>query len=235
MTAGHATGKKNILLRQLDGVFTPLPHSTELPYAASPRAPTSPLATMSMDLANQLVRLLDDNRRMAELVGLGGDVEAAISALKSVETSEDLYQIYRTDVPIGAMSVRNLIAVLDERLQDLHSTSGHCRERIRMTNDSPHIASLHKIMAEKKKGSTEVKLYHPSSTSTDFEKALTEFQSVMGDNVKPKIENALKKGKGIRCTKLGGVCKPVISNSKKSYSPAQIAAAKSLMTVIRNI
>lgn len=190
---------------------------------------------MSMDLANQLFKLLEDNQRMADLIGLGPDVEAAKSALKSVETSEDLYQIYRTDVAPGAMSVRNLIAVLDERLQDLHSTSGHCRERIRMTNESPHVASLHRTMAEKKKGATDVRLYHPSCSSSDFDKALTEFQSVMGDNVKPKIEHALKKGKGLRCTRLGGVCKPVITNSKKSYSPAQIQAAKSLMSVIRNI
>ena len=190
---------------------------------------------MSIELASQLSKLLSDVQRMADLVGLGADVEVAKSALKSVETSEDLYQIYRTDVAPGSMSIRNLIAVLDERLHDLHSTSGHCRDRIRMVNESPHVTSLHRIMADKKKGSTEIKLYHPSATSTDFEKALTEFQNVMGDNVKPKIEYALKKGKGARCTRLGGVCKPVISNSKKSYSPAQIQAAKSLMNVIRNI
>lgn len=104
-----------------------------------------------------------------------------------------------------------------------------------MTNESPHIASLHKIMHEAKKGSTEIKLYHPSASSKDMEKALTEFQKVMGDNVKPKIEGALKKGKGARCTKLGGICKPVITNSKKSYSPGQIDAAKNLMKVMRNI
>lgn len=190
---------------------------------------------MSMDLANQLYKVLEDNQRVGELVGLGSDIETAKSALKSVETAEDLYQIYRTDVPPGAMSVRNLIAVLNERLQELHSTSGHCRERIRMTNESPQIASLHKIMADKKKGSTEVKLYQPSCSSSDFDKALAEFQTVMGDNVKPKIEHALKKGKGARCARLGGVCKPVISNSKKSYSPAQIAAAKGLISVIRSI
>jgi hypothetical protein len=72
---------------------------------------------MSMDLANQLHKLLEDNQRMANLVGLGADVEAAKSALKGVETAEDLYEIYKTDVAPGCMSVRNLIAVLDERLQ----------------------------------------------------------------------------------------------------------------------
>ena len=188
-----------------------------------------------MDLANQLYKVLEDVQRMAELVGLSADVEAAKSALKSVETAEDLYQIYRTDTATGQMSVRNLIAVLDERLQDLHSTSGHCRERIRMTNSSPHIASLHKIMADKKKGATDIRLYHPSSTASDFEKALTEFQNVMGDNVKTKIEHALKKGKGMRCIRLGGVAKPVITNSKKSYSPAQITAARGLISVIKSI
>lgn len=109
------------------------------------------------------------------------------------------------------------------------------RERIKMLMDSPYINSLHKIMKDKRKESTDIRLYNPSHTSGDLEKALKEFQSVMGDNVKPKIENALKKGKGVRCARLGGVCKPVISNSKKSYSPAQIAAAKGLVAVMRNI
>lgn len=190
---------------------------------------------MSMDLANQLYKLLEDTQRTADLVGLGADVEAAKTALKNVETSEDLIQIYRTDVTPGNMSIRNLIAVLDDRLEGLYSASAFCRDRIRMTKDSPHIASLHKLMADKKKGSTDIRLYHPSCTSADFDKALSEFQNVMGDNVKPKIEHALKKGKGARCTRLGGVCKPVIANSKKSYSPAQITAAKSLVSVIRNI
>lgn len=173
---------------------------------------------------------------MSELVGLSADVEAAISALKSVETAEDLFQIYRTDTAPGQMSIRNLIAVLDERLQDLHSTSGHCRERIRMTNSSPHIASLHKIMADKKKGATDIRLYHPSSSASDFEKALTEFTTVMGEDIKPKIEQALNKGKGQgRCNRLRGIAKPVINNSKKSYSTAQITAAKGLVSIIKNI
>ena len=190
---------------------------------------------MSIDLANQLFKLLEDTTRMANLVGLGGDVEAAKSALKGVETAEDLYQIYRTDVAPGAMSIRNLVIVLDERLNEIHSTSGHCRERMKMVNESAHISSLHRVMAEKKKGATDIRLYHPSCNAGDFDKALAEFQSVMGDNVKPKIEYALKKGKGIRCTRLGGVCKPVITNNKKNYSPGQIAAAKGLLSVMRNI
>lgn len=190
---------------------------------------------MSIEIANQLCRLLDDTQRMADLVGLGPDVEAARSALKGVETAEDLYQLFRTDVAPGVISIRNLIAVLDERFKDLNSTSGHCLERIRMTLESPHIASLTKVMGEKKKGSTDVRLYHPMCTSKDFDTALTEFQGVMGDNVKPKIEGALKKGRGIRCVRLGGICKPVISNSKKTYSPAQIDAAKKLMSAIRSI
>ena len=190
---------------------------------------------MSLDLANQLFKLLEDSHRIADVVGLGADVEAAKSALKGVETADDLYQIYRTDVAPGAMSIRNLIAVLDERLQDLHSTSGHCRERIRMTFESPHIASLTKIMAEKKKGATDVRLYHPSSTSKDFEAALAEFLGVMGDNVKPKIEGALKKGKGVRCAKLLQIIRPVTTNSKKTNSPAQIEAGKKLAAIIRSI
>ena len=191
--------------------------------------------TMSLDLASQLCKLLEDNQRMAEVVGLGGDVEAAKSALKGVETAEDLYQIYRTDVAPGSMSIRNLIAALDERLQDIHSNSGHCRERIRMTLESPHVASLHKMIADKKKGSTDVRLYHPSSTAKDFEAALNEFVGVMGDNVKPKIEGALKKGKGVRCAKLLQIIRPVTNNSKKTSSPAQIEAGKKLAAIIRSI
>ena len=133
------------------------------------------------------------------------------------------------------MSVRNLIAVLDGRLQEIHSSAGHLRGRIQMLMESPYIASLHQTMHDKKKGTTDIRLYHPSQSSKDLDKALSEFQNVMGDNVKPKIEMALKKGKGVRCTRLVGVCKPVISNSKKSYSPAQIAAAKGLVAVMRNI
>lgn len=190
---------------------------------------------MSLDLANQLCKLLEDSQRMAGLVGLGADVEAARSALKGVETADDLYNIYRTDVPTGAMSIRNLLAVLDDRLQELQCTSTHCRDRIRMTNTSPHVESLHKLMSDKKKGATDIRLYHPVFNSNDLDKALTEFQNVMGDNVKPKIEHAMKRGKGVRCPRLGGICKPVISNSKKNYSPAQIAAAKSLVNVMRNI
>lgn len=127
-----------------------------------------------------------------------------------------------------------LLAVLI-RLNTLLCSSGHLRERIQMLMDSPYMGSLHQTMHDKKKGSTDIRLYHPSQSSKDLDKALTEFQNVMGDNVKPKIENALKKGKGLRCLRLNGVCKPVISNSKKSYSPAQIAAAKGLVAVMRNI
>lgn len=190
---------------------------------------------MSLDLAHQLVKLLEDNTRMANLIGLGADIEAAKSALKGVETADDLYEIYKTDVAPGCMSVRNLIAVLKERLLDIHSTSGHCMERIRMTMESPHISSLHKIMADKKKGSTEVRLYHPSCSGSDLEKALAELQKVVGDNLKPKIEGAMKKGKGQRCGKLVGICKPIITNSKKNYSPSQIDSAKKLITIIKSV
>lgn len=190
---------------------------------------------MSIELAKQLYKLLEDCHRTAELVGLGADVEAAKVALKGVETSEDLYQIYRTDVSPGSMSILNLIAALDERLENLYAASAFCRDRIRMTRTSAHVSSLHKMMADKKKGSIDIKLYQPACTSSDFDKALKEFQNAMGDNVKPKIENAIKKGKGVRCMKLKGICKPVITNSKKNYSPNQIDTAKALVHVIHNM
>lgn len=72
---------------------------------------------MSMDIANQIYNTLNGDSRMIELVGLSNDVQAALSALRSVETVEDLCEIYKSDVKAGEMSVRNLIAVLDSRLQ----------------------------------------------------------------------------------------------------------------------
>lgn len=197
--------------------------------------PKSFFRTMSLDLSHQIIKLLEDNTRMAVLMGLGSDVEAAKSALKGVETAEDLYEIYKTDVAPGCMSIRNLIAALKERLQDVNSTSGHCIDRIRMVMESPHIASLHKIMADKKKGSTDVRLYHPSSSGSDLEKALAEFQKVMGDNFKPRVDGAVKKGKGLRCAKLVGICKPVALNGKKVYSQNQIDAAKKLISIIKSV
>lgn len=76
---------------------------------------------MSMEIANQIYNTLNGDPRMIELVGLSSDVQAAMSALRSVETADDLYEIYRSDVKPGEMSVRNLIAVLNNRLQEIHS------------------------------------------------------------------------------------------------------------------
>lgn len=76
---------------------------------------------MSMDIATQIYNTLNGDPRMIELVGLSADVQAAMSALRSVETADDLYEIYRSDVKAGEMSVRNLIAVLNGRLQEIHS------------------------------------------------------------------------------------------------------------------
>jgi hypothetical protein len=188
-----------------------------------------------MQIAHLIIKLLEDCHRMADTLGLTNDVNAAKAALKNVETEEDLYQIYRTDVPIGQMSIRNLIAVLTDGLNDMHTSSEHCLRRIQMTLDSPYVVSMHKRMADKKKGSTEICLYKPSANASDLEKSLEEFGSTMGDNIKPKIEIALKKGKGARCEKLMGIAKPIIGNAKKTYSPAQIAAAKKLMLNIRSV
>jgi hypothetical protein len=189
---------------------------------------------MSIQLSQMFDQTLTDILPMSELVGMKGDVEAARQLLKSVETADDLYAIYRTDVPAGNMSIRNLLAVILERMDEIHCRSSYAIQRIKMTLSSAHLESLHKIMKDKKKGDTAVNLYQPTYSANDLEKAMTEFKDVMGDNAKPKFEYAMKKGKGLRCARLHGICKPVILNSKKNYSDQQIASAKALAKVMRH-
>jgi hypothetical protein len=190
---------------------------------------------MSIELSRQIHDLLTDCSRMAAIVGLQADVDAAKSALNGVETAEDLYNIYRTDVPPGAMSIRNLLAFLDSRLKELHTSSGHCRNLIELLNNSAHVHSLHTLMAAGKKGSTDVSLYHPSSSAKDLDKALTDFQKAMGENLKPRVNVALKRGKGRRCGSLLKICLPICANTKKTYSGAQMEAAKALAHAIKNV
>lgn len=191
-------------------------------------------AKMSMQLAQAFDQTLTDILPMSELVGMKADIEAAKNILKTVETADDLYAIYRTDVPAGHMSIRNLLAVLLERMSEIQCRSSYAIERIKMTLSSSHVESLHKNMKDKKKGDTTVNLYQPTYTASDLEKAMNEFKDVMGDGVKPKFEYALKKGKGLRCTRLHGICKPVILNSKKNYSEQQINTAKTLAKIMRH-
>ena len=190
---------------------------------------------MSMQIATQMHKLLNDLMRMATLLGLGTEVTAVMSALRGVETMDDLIQLYRTDVRNGELSIGNLFAVLKEGLHDINCTTTHCINRIDMVTQSPHFTSLHKLMVDKKKGSIDPRVYHPTCSAADFEKALAEFQSAMGENVAPKIEYALRKGKGYRCLKLGGVCKPIITNLKKVYTKEQTAAAKALVNAMKTM
>lgn len=192
------------------------------------------MKTMSIQLAQMLDQTLTDILPMSEFVGMKQDVEAARQLLKTVETADDLYAIYRTDVPAGSMSIRNLLAVVLERMEEINCRSSYAIQRIKMTLQSSHVESLHKVMKDKKKGDTNVNLYQPSFTASDLEKAMTEFKDVMGEGVKPKFEYALKKGKGLRCTRLHGICKPVILNSKKNYNEQQISSAKALAKVMRH-
>jgi hypothetical protein len=171
---------------------------------------------------------------MSELVGMKADVEHARQLLKSVETAEDLYALYRTDVPAGSMSIRNLLAVLLERMDEINCRSSYAISRIKMTLQSSHVESLHKVMKDKKKGDTNVNLYQPNFNANDLDKAMNEFKDVMGDTLKPKFDHALKKGKGLRVVRLHGICKPVIQNSKKNYSEQQINSAKNLAKVMRH-
>ena len=199
-----------------------------------PQQTTQKNANMSMQLAQMLDQTLMDILPMSELVGMKGDVEAARQLLKTIETADDLYSIYRTDVSTGSMSIRNLLAVLLERLDEIHCRSSYGIQRIKMTLASSHIESLHKTMKDKKKGDTTVNLYQPNFSASDLEKAMNEFKDSMGDSAKPKFEYAMKKGKGLRCARLHGICKPVIVNSKKNYSESQIASAKTLAKVMRH-
>lgn len=189
---------------------------------------------MSIQLSQTFDQTLTDILPMSELAGMKADVEHARQLLKTVETAEDLYTIYRTDVPAGSMSIRNLLAVLLERMEEINCRSSYAIQRIKMTLQSPHVESLHKVMKDKKKGDTNVNLYQPSYTAGDLDKAMNEFKDVMGDAVKPKFEYALKKGKGLRVLRLHGICKPVIQNSKKNYSEQQISSAKNLSKVMRH-
>lgn len=157
---------------------------------------------MSIQLASTFDQALSDILPMSELVGMKADVEAARQLLKTVETADDLYTIYRTDVPAGSMSIRNLLAVLLERMNEISCRSSYAIERIKMTLGSSHVESLHKVMKDKKKGDTTVNLYQPTYTAYDLDKAMNEFKDIMGDNVKPKYDYALKKGK---------VCFPILN------------------------
>lgn len=188
---------------------------------------------MSIELAQTLDKTLEDILPMADLVGMRADVEAARRHLKVVETADDLFAIYRTDVPAGNMSVRNLLAVILERMDEVNCRSGYAIQRIKMTLGSAHIESLHKLMKDKKKGDITANLYQPTYSASDLEKAMETFKESMGDGLKPKFEYAQKKGKGARCLRLTGICKPVIANSKKNYSSAQTDAAKNLAKVMR--
>lgn len=189
---------------------------------------------MSIQLAQTFDQALADILPMSELVGMKADVEAARQILKTVETADDLYAIYRTDVPAGSMSIRNLLAVLLERMDEINCRSAYAIQRIKMTLGSSHVESLHKVMKDKKKGDTTANLYQPSYSAADLEKAMNDFKDVMGETVKPKFEYAQKKGKGLRCARLHGICKPVILNSKKNYSEQQISSAKTLAKIMRH-
>jgi hypothetical protein len=189
---------------------------------------------MSIELAQTLDKTLEDILPMADLVGMRADVEAARNHLKTVETSDDLFAVYRTDVPAGNMSVRNLLAVIMERMTEVHCRAGYAIQRIEMTLKSAHVESLHKLMKDKKKGDIAVNLYQPTYTASDLEKAMETFKETMGDGLKPKLVYAEKKGKGLRCARLFAISKPVTANSKKTYSSAQIDAAKNLIKVMRH-
>jgi|LakMenEpi03Aug12_release.lakeMendotaPanAssembly.Ray.scaffolds.fasta_scaffold173147_2 hypothetical protein len=189
---------------------------------------------MSIQLAQTLDQALADILPMSELVGMKADVEHARQLLKSVETAEDIYAIYRTDVPTGSMSIRNLLAVLLDAMDNINCRSAYALQRIKMTLQSSHVESFHKVMKDKKKGDVNVNLYQPSFNASDLDKAVNDFKDVMGDTVRPKVEYALKKGKGLRVTRLHSICKPVVQNSKKTYSEQQIASAKNLSKVMRH-
>jgi len=194
------------------------------------------IQTMSLDLANLLRSTLEVDPRTVELVGLGPDVQGAVAALRAVETAEDLFKIYKTDVPPGDLSVRNLLEVLRCRLQDVHNSTGFLRDKIAGVLSSPYVASLEQAMGDQAKGSTDIKLFNPTNTETHLNKAIKEFEEQMKNTTtKVKVENALKKGRGLRLQRLRLVCKPVTVNAKKAYTREQVNSAAALLKCMRSL
>ena len=189
---------------------------------------------MAMNVASTLATLFEDCQAVTELVGLGPDVEAAKTAVHLVETAEDLFKIFRTDVNAGDVSILNLLSIMDAKLLELQTKATHCRTMIQNVNASPGTVSLKSYMQAHNKGSTNVNLFKPSFTSEDLTKALEEFHTAAADNIKPKIISAQKMGKGKRCIRMGRICGPITRNPK-NYSDEVVETARHLIKIMQNI